>query len=250
MLTIRNLIFVSTLLSSAFSYAQVNATAQLQPAGLNPGDTFFVIFSTSTVMRGCANSSTNTPAEIAETTVASINTHADNAATTGTITNGVAGWQSIFIHNDGITTTDTVAASGVAFNNVTNRPIYNTQLQLVANDRNDLFDGSGSAAFPGSTPLINQINFDENGNTRASGTFTFTGFGPLGNDTNVAGTPATIIAMGARPGLTGCTVGDQDTSDGNWAGAGPSFSYRSLYVLSPLLVIPAAVSASSSLTQW
>lgn len=65
------------------------------------------------------------------------NNHSINAAA-GNVTGGVTGWQSLYIHESSAalgTITDTVAASGAAFNNVTNRPIYNTKLQLVANAR-------------------------------------------------------------------------------------------------------------------
>ncbi|ABG42268.1 hypothetical protein Patl_3768 [Paraglaciecola sp. T6c] len=250
MFYIRNLIYISIFLYTSISNAQVSAPAALQPAGLTPGDTFFVIFTTSTTLDACADDLTATAGEIAATTPTSINTHGTNAAAAGTITSGVAGWNSLYIHNDGVTTTDTVAAAGVAFNNVTDRPIYNTLGQLVANDRDDLFDGAGAPAFPGSTALNNLINFDEDGNAFAGGDFTYTGFGPLGNDTDQNGVGANVPPLGARNNLTGCMVGDPDQSDANWAGAGPSAASRSVFVLSPLLQIPAAVSASTSLTEW
>lgn len=162
---------------------------------------------------------------------ADINNHGINAAAAGSVTSGVTGWQSLYIHESSAalgTITDTVAASGAAFNNVTNRPIYNTMLQLVANDRADLFDGSTSGA---GTALPNQINFDEDGNAYSGGNFAFTGYDELGNRQ---------VGRTLGYGGSGCLVGDPDTNNADWVAAGPSNSSRSIYVLSPLLTIPAA----------
>lgn len=202
------------------SYA-LDAPSDLRPAGLNPGDTFFIIFTTSTTDRFCDGS------------VAQLNTHGTNAAAAGSKTSGVTGWQSLYIHESSAALgviTDTVAASGTAFNNVTNRPIYNTALELVANDRSDLFDGSTSGA---GTALINAINYDENAVQFNTSSFTFTGFDELG-----ARVPGSTLGYGG----TGCRAGEADRTNGLWADSANSNSSRSLYVLSPLLTIPTATS--------
>lgn len=225
---------------------EVVAPNVLQPADLAPGDTFFVAFVASTFVDHCADTTSGTPPtpmEIAATSVASIENHGTDAAMSGSKTSGVTGWQSLYVHSDGIVTTNTVQA-GRAFKNITNRPIYNTRLERIANDRNDLFDGSGGPAFPGSTPLINFLNYDENGDQFTDGNFAFTGYGPLGDNVGITGEiedssgNPNIRPLGARPGLTGCTVGDPDTTNANAFGAGNSAASRSIYVLSPLLQMP------------
>lgn len=92
----------------------LDAPAELVPSGLSPGDTFFVMFVTSTFIRACANTTATpaeTPGQIAATTVASLNSHGTTTAAAGTKTSGVANWQSLYIHDNGAVT-NTVQASG------------------------------------------------------------------------------------------------------------------------------------------
>ncbi len=206
----------------------LDAPSELRPTGLSPGDTYFVIF--------VANASRNQN-HCTTLNTADIDSHGSDAAAAGSVTSGVTGWQSLYIHEwSGAlgVITDTVAAAGPAFNNVVDRPIYNTMLQLVANDRTDLFDGSTNGA---GTALINTINFDEDGNAYQSGNFAYTGFDERGDRS--AG--ATLGYSG-----TGCLVGDPDTSNSNWSATGNSNASRSIYVLSPLLTIPAAAAPGVS----
>jgi len=215
----------SVLLFVSIQISALDAPVALRPSGLNPGDTYYVIFvaDDSRNMFHCQTINT-----------ADIDNHGINAAAAGSVTSGVTGWQSLYIHATSSapgTVTDTVSATGVAFNNVTDRPIYNTMLQLVANDRPDLFDGSTSGA---GTALTNLINFDEDGNAYTFNEFAFTGFDELGNQ-------QVGLTLGYDSGP--CFVGDPDRNDGRWAAAGNSSGSRSIYVLSPLLTIPSAASA-------
>lgn len=215
---------ISIFIIISFQLKALDAPAALRPSGLNPGDTYFVMFVASTTeQRFCDTQNT-----------ADINNHGINAAAAGSVTSGVTGWQSLYIHESSAalgTITDTVAASGSAFNNVTNRPIYNTMLQLVANDRTDLFDGSASGA---GTALINQPSFDQDGNNYTG--LAFTGFDELGNRQ---------VGFTLGYGGTGCLVGDPDSATtADWVSFANSNGSRSIYVLSPLLTIPAATPAA------
>lgn len=209
---------------STNAYA-LDAPAALVPSGLNPGDTFFVVFAATNYIDACADAAVDSPAQIATTTVTALNNHGTTTAASGSKTSGVTGWQSLYIHDSG-SVTNTVQASG-AWGGVVNRPIYNTLGNIVATDRADLFSGSLTAN------AANLINFDQNGNTFPGGNFAYTGF-------NASGVAVSGRALGARNGLTGCFVGDPDQSDFNWAGAGPSTANRGMYVLSPLLTVPGA----------
>ena len=123
--------------------------------------------------------------------------------------------------------TDTVVASGSAFNNNIVAPIYNTQRNLVANNRSDLFSG-------GAVPLANPMLYDENGNMLLSSEWAFTGFDALGQ--RVLGRTLGYAILG------GCAAGDLGETDQGWANAANSNIARHLYVLSPLLTVlsPAA----------
>lgn len=217
-----------------------DAPAALIPSGLNPGDEFFVIFTTSNTANLChgrvAGDPPGTVRPIDDTLAINL---ANTASTTGTLTSGVTGWQALYIHErlDALgTITDTVAANGPAFNNNITQPIYNVVGSLVANNRTDLFDGSTNGA---GTALINTFDVDENGNTLAGGNFAYTGFDELGNKAvNLPG--GTTAAIGA--GGDGCRVGDYDTQNSNWVNTGNSAINRHLYVLSPLLRVPFASS--------
>ncbi len=223
--------------------AQVDAPTALIPSGLNPGDEFFVIFTTSGRANLChgrvAGDLPSAVRPIDDTLAINL---ANTASTTGALTSGVTGWQALYIHErlDALgVITDTVAASGPAFNNNITQPIYNVLGSLVANNRTDLFDGSTNGA---GTALINTFDVDENGNTLGAGNFAYTGFDELGN--KAVNLPAgTTAAIGA--GGDGCRVGDYDTQNSNWVNTGNSAIERHLYVLSPLLRVPFA---SSSVT--
>ncbi|MEX0272994.1 MAG: hypothetical protein AB3N16_01300 [Flavobacteriaceae bacterium] len=220
-------------------FAQVDAPAALIPAGLNPGDEFFVIFTTSGTANLCHGRPTPDTTGGAITPVddtLAINL-ATTAASTGTLTSSITGWQALYIHERldalGIIT-NTVAASGPAFNNNITQPIYNIAGNLVANNRSDLFDGN---AVGGGTDLINTFDIDENGNVLPPANFAYTGFDAFGNMAADPGPPPnTTRPIGA--GGTGCGVGDYDLTDQNWAYTGNSAVSRHLYVLSPLLRVP------------
>ena len=112
---------ISIFIIISFQLKALDAPAALRPSGLNPGDTYFVMFVASTAeQRHCDTQNT-----------AVLDSHGTNAAAAGSVTNGVTGWQSLYIHESSAAPaviTDTVSAGGAAFNNVTNRPIYNTKI--------------------------------------------------------------------------------------------------------------------------
>lgn len=235
------LFFVFALLVCTGAQAQVNAPAGLIPAGLAPGDTFFVMYTTSTTINACT-----------ELDPTNLDTHATNSAAAGTQTNGVLGWQALYIHqaNGAGPILDTVQAGG-AWNNVTTRPIYTTAGVLIANSRTDLFDGTsnGNNGATG-TDLLATINLDENGNT--SPQYVYTGFNELGMATTAGGDGTGASAtLGANMGS--CRVGDNTRLDSRWANFSNSVSFRPLYVLSPLLVVPGAAAeptALPTLSEW
>lgn len=216
-------------------FAQIDAPAVLVPAGLNPGDEFFVIFASSSTANLCKQVPSS-PALSPMDDTAAINL-ANLAATTGSRTSSVAGWQALYIHERGDALgviTDTVAASGVAFNNNITQPIYNTRGELIANNHADLFDGS---SFGSGTQLINPIMYDEDGNTFNTGDFAYTGFDELG---------ARVVGRTLGYGGTGCAVGEPDRTNGLWANSANSNNVRSIYVLSPLMRVPASSSSATA----
>ncbi|WP_136681199.1 hypothetical protein [Neptunomonas sp. XY-337] len=204
----------------------LDAPANLIPTGLTPGDEFFVVFTTSTTDYFCGG-----PLGGVEVPVSAIENHATSAAAAGSLTSSINGWQALYIHESSSALgviTDTVAASGSAFNNNIVAPIYNTQRNLVANNRSDLFSG-------GAVPLANPMLYDENGNVLLSSQFAFTGFDAFGQR---------VVGFTLGFAGTGCAVGDLGEIDQNWANTGNSNLARHLYVLSPLLTVPSPAAAA------
>jgi hypothetical protein len=224
---------ISALCFSKLAMAVV-APAGLVPAGLSPGDTFFVIFTTSTTINACYDlDPTN------------IDTLATNAAAAGTQTNGVTGWKALYIHqaNGAGPIVNTVQASG-AWGNVTNRPIYTTAGVLVANSRDDMFDGTsnGNNGATG-TDLLAPIDLDESGNVAPQ--YVYTGFDELGMPATANGDGTGVNAkLGTNLG-TGCRVGESPQVRRRWADSTMAADARSVYVLSPLLEVPGAVPSSA-----
>ncbi|MCV6622939.1 MAG: hypothetical protein OIF51_14435 [Cellvibrionaceae bacterium] len=234
-------ILFSFLFGAKNALAQVDAPPALVPSGLNPGDEFFVIFVSSGTDNLCREIPPGPPFSPMDDTAA-INL-ANTAATTGTLTSSVAGWQALYIHerSDALgAITDTVAASGIAFNNNVTQPIYNVRGDLIANNRTDMFDGGVAG---GGTDLINPILYDENGAIFPTNSFAYTGFDGFGMRT---------VGRTLGYGGAGCAVGEPDRTDAvvigpgsppgssNWADFSNSASSRGIYVLSPLLRVPLA----------
>lgn len=202
------------------SLQALDAPAVLQPAGLTPGDTFFVIFVTSGQQNynRYANS-------------AAIDTDGVNSAAGGTKTSGVVGWRSLYAFetNLGAGTLNTMDAAE-AWGNVTDRPIYTSTGVLVANNRADMLDNT----------LIAAIGFDENGNAPTN-TQVYTGFTSTG--------AIDAAALGNNLG-SGALFGLNTSVTGTWAQSALADVDRHLYVLSPLLTTPAPTPASASPQEW
>lgn len=205
----------------AMNSAALDAPAGLVPAGLSPGDTFFVIYASDNLVNGAQTSATYIG-------------YAATSATSGSKTNTIAGWTTLFAHDDGTITTTS------AFGGVTNRPIYNTVGTKVADDRADLFDNTLDAA----------IGFDEDGDAVAASIWT--GFFHDGSALNVGDD-----TLGGADGVNdGCATGSSSSATGAWAlnalsgGAGCAGATFGLYVLSPLLTVPTPIVGSSSPQSW
>ncbi|MFK7977797.1 MAG: IPTL-CTERM sorting domain-containing protein [Halioglobus sp.] len=193
---------------SSVANSQIDAPPELQPAGLNPGDTFFVIFVTS------QQQNYNRSATSAEIDVDGV-----NSAAGGSETSGVVGWRSLygFETNAGAGTLNTMDAAE-AWGNVTDRPIFTTTGVRVANDRADMLDNT----------LLAPIGSDENGNAPTN-TQVFTGL------TNTGAIAA--AALGDDQGA-GAQFGLNTSVTGTWAQSALADVNRHLYVLSPLLRMP------------
>ncbi len=200
-------LILSILLCAHGAHAQVEAPAGLIPAGLSPGDTFFVVFRT--------DAGTN-----ANQTSAALEAFADAQAAAGANTGMITGWTALMAHIDGTITTTS------AFAGITDRPIYRVDGVLVANDRTSMFSG----------PLLQTITVNQNGDVPSSSDV-WTGFLNNGNAADVIG-----IAAERRLGQPTGMVSRYGVSNNTtfWASAGDRQSTFSqpLYVLSPLMVVP------------
>lgn len=209
---------------SQFGIAQVNAPAGLTPAGLTPGDTFFVAFVTSGT----------TPVN---QTSAVLEAFADAQAALGPDTSMVTGWTALMGHIDGTLTTTS------AFGGTTDRPIYLVDGTLVANDRASMF----------ATPIPQTINVNEDGNPDPTpgGATAFTGFLNDGAAADAASAVGSEQRLGRTGPGDGCRAGNvaNTLSWANGGSVGCANSFK-LYVLSPLLVVPVAVSGSAIGLEW
>lgn len=225
-------------LFSSYSQAQIDAPASLQPGDLNPGDTFFVLFATSTARNTALNTNYNRIA-----TSAQIDADGVTAAAGGTQTNGVAGWRTLYAFETsaGAGTLNTMDA-GEAWGNVVDRPIYTTTEVRIADDRAALLNAAA-------VPLLAAPNADENG--AVPGANVYTGF--INTGALSADALGSDLASGARFGLAAAT--NASWCDSANANVSSSFSGGAigLYVLSPLLRIPVVnppVIASAAPTDW
>ena len=212
---IYTLIFAITSTLYSTSSRALDAPAALVPAGLNPGDTFFIIFAGSDTLNGAQSSATY------------IN-YAATVATNNPDTASIPGWTTLFGHDDSSLVTS------AAFGGVTNRPIYNTAGIKVADNSAGLFSNS----------LLSPIGYDESGVVNANNIWT--GFNFTGGSTGIGDD-----SLGGNDSLTdGCLAGDASVTDHNWAasilsgGNGCAGSNLGLYVLSPLLTVPGATTGS------
>lgn len=188
----------------------LDAPATLQPGDLSPGDTFFVMFVTST------QDNYNRAVSSAQ-----IDASGAAAALGGSQTSGVAGWRTLYAFETsaGAGTLNTMDAAE-AWGNVTDRPIYTTTEVRIADDRADMLDNT----------LIAAIGFDESGNAPTN-TQVYTGF------TNTGAIAA--AALGDDQG-GGAQFGLNTSITGTWAQSALADVNRHIYVLSPLLTMPVA----------
>jgi hypothetical protein len=198
---------------SAISAHALDAPAAMVPAGLNPGDDFYIIFVTSTTRDA-------TSTDIADYN-AFVNTAADLSGGKGT-DDATITWRVV-----GATATDDQCDPYDGDASAT--PMYNLNDEKVADDRADMLDGS----------LDNDISSNETGGIAGlGGTWT----GCFNN-----GTPD----VGSTLGVASPTYGLR-TSDSTWADflvAAAASTYR-LYAVSPKLTVAAGVSASASPQAW
>ncbi len=202
------IIILAVTLLAGHAKAQVDAPAGLVPAGLTPGQTFYIIFAGSDVLNGAQSSATYA-------------NYAATVALNGADTALISGWTTLFGHDD--STLVTLSAISAA-----DRPIYNTNGDLVANDRANLF----------SLAQLSPIGFDEQGNAVAGNIWT--GFNFNGSSTGIGDD-----SLGGNDSLNdGCLAGNPGLTDNNWSasvllgGAGCAGSSLGLYVVSPLLRVP------------
>ncbi|MFA7555998.1 MAG: hypothetical protein WCY88_17270 [Spongiibacteraceae bacterium] len=210
----------STFILGANIASALDAPAGLVPAGLVPGDTFYIIFASSNTLNGAQTSATYIA-------------HAANAAALGTDTSTIAGWTTLYGHDDSTLVTTSAFTA-------TDRPIYNTNADLVASDRATLFSNSQS----------NAIGYDESGNVNAANIWT--GFNFTGSSTGIGDD-----SLGGNDALSdGCLAGNAAQTDNKWAasvlagGNGCAGANLGLYILSPLLTVPTPISGSASGQDW
>ena len=142
----KNLLFISVLLSSLWC---MPAVAVFIPIGLNPGDTYHLAFVSSTTRNATSSD------------IADYNDHVQAAADAASAASDISGltWNAIGSTSD-VNAIDNVNVTG---------PVYLLDGTKVANDSDDMFDGS----------LQSGIGIDENGNDLA-GVFVWTGSTPDG----------------------------------------------------------------------
>lgn len=208
-------------LTSQLASAQVAPPEGLIPAGVNPGDEFYIIFVGSGTLDGAQPSAT----------------YANYAATVKVNdpdTDAVTGWTTLFGHDDGSLVTLS------AFSANTSQPVYNTNGDLVAANAAEFFSNAHSSA----------IDFDESGN--AYNGFVWTGFNADGGSYAVGDD-----SLGGNDFLNdGCLSGASTSRSEQWAasavvgGLGCAGSSLPLYVLSPLFAVPAEPTPVPTLPVW
>lgn len=197
-------LFSLVFFGAALPAKALDAPAALVPAGLNPGDTFFIIFYSSGTTAGNLAAASN------------FNTFAGAQAALGPNTSQVTGWTALIGHDD---TTNT---STSAFGGDTASPIYLVDGTLVANNRADLFDGT----------VVANISIDQSGNTSASGVWTgLTNTGTT--DADALGTVGANCRRGANNSLNQAFSFDSQACGGSFP----------IYVLSPQLTVASPINA-------
>jgi hypothetical protein len=190
--------------------------APLVPAGLKPGDTYHLIFATSTLQRG------NFGGIAAGDNI--VNTLA-NATGTKTET---APYRAILSDStsDAINLTSFLSGGG--------SPIYNTQGELVSLSYANMFLGSA-------TSLVHPIRYDEYGNSVNLGSWTGTDWSGL-----YSGNSFLDWAGGPGPGTRGGVL----LTSSQWVNSGGNtthFQPLRLYGISSMLSVPVPEPSSAAL---
>jgi hypothetical protein len=212
----KTIVAVPLILTTLGASASVlEAPAAMVPAGLSPGDEFYIIFVTSTTRNA-------TSTDIADYN-SFVNTAADLSSTKGT--------------NDATITWRAVAATSgddqcdPYSGDATSTPIYNLGGIKVADDRADMLDATLDAA----------IEYNETGTALIPASVdVWTGC--RDNGTQMIGQQ-----LGFLP-----TTGDAKAVNNNWADndrLGEANTYP-LYAVSPKLAVPTSTSASASPQKW
>lgn len=223
MKNLKKMLLLSSVSLACQSALAVDAPAGLVPPGLAAGDTFYIVFASSYTLDGNKSSAVYAGA-------------AAIAAANGVDTAKITGWVTLFGHDD--STLSTMSAFST-----TDRPIYNTNGDKVADDRTKFYSNS----------LDNPIGYDEQGAVAPA--IIWTGFNYTGTSTGVGDD-----SLGGNDSLNdGCLAGMSSATDRNWAtsmlagGNGCAGANLGLYVLSPLLTVPGdsdgSVSASPSVRE-
>jgi len=200
------------LLSYAQHAAALDAPAALIPSDLNPGDQFYIVFAGSDVVNGAQTSATYTA-------------YAAAVKANDPDTDAISGWTTLFGHDDSSLVTLSAFGAGTSY------PIYNTNGDRVANNTAGLFSDS----------LNNPIGYDESGT--AVNSSIWTGFNFTGSSTGIGDD-----SLGGNDSLSdGCLAGSSNQVNNQWAasilagGNGCAGASYGLYVVSPLLSVPAPV---------
>ncbi|MFA7555900.1 MAG: hypothetical protein WCY88_16775 [Spongiibacteraceae bacterium] len=201
--------FLLLLICSRQSLA-LNAPAALVPAGLNPGDTFYIIF---------VSSGTITGDQVSANYLTFATVQAAAGAATGT--DLVAGWVPLFAHNDGTITINTAFAADVT------RPIYDVAGLKMGDNKADLLDGT----FDGEL-VKTQIG---------------TTLGTIIINTGLDAVGASSTPLQSAGGLVNATQTTTTDNFGFYEGQAGSASAQPMMILSPLLTVPSAVTASAGL---
>lgn len=196
---------------TAMGFTAKGAPAAMVPQGLAPGDTFYIMFVTSTPIAG-------------NRSVVDYNAHVNSTAANASVrgTDQVLSWRAWLGHDDGTLQTESNFAGD------SSRPIYNLGGQLVAPDYTSLVSGAA---------LSDSINYDETGAQTSSfvwtGTFSDGLAAIVGDDT----------LGGDDSANDGCAFGISNAATREWAKAdilsgdvGCTDQYP-VYAVSPLLAV-------------
>jgi hypothetical protein len=199
---------------SAMTVQALDAPAALIPAGLSPGDQFYIIFVTSTARDATStdiadyNAFVNTAADLSSAK------DTDNASITWRVVAATAGNDQCDPYNGDVSAT----------------PIYNLNGVKLANDRADMLDGTIAA----------RVEYDETG---TSAGFDFVWTGCLSSGTaDAANQLGTATPMHGNKFQTISVWLEQSPQ--------PNTNSHRFYAVSPKLTVPNPPEASASAISW